>query len=646
VLPFARGLLAACAGLALSTADAQSARAPLTGARVVRDVDSLWGAAVTRQTRNSSGAPGARAWAQSAKYLLRATLDPAGPLLRADGELRYRNRSPDTLRTLAINLAQNLFARGAPHNESVPQTGGITIDTLCVAHRAPAPAPARCADDALSTAQTRIDHTIMWVTLPTPLLPGDSVDLFAAWHFLLPPSDAPRTGSDGSVHLVTYWYPQFAVYDDVAGWVTDPYLGVGEFYADFADYDVRISLPGSYLIGATGTLQNAADILPPAVRERLQRAARSFAVVSIVNDSVRRARSATQPGAQLTWHFSAPHVRDFAFYASKDVVWDAMAGQVPRAGGGLDTVLIHALYRPRERGWRRAADMGRQSLELFSRQLWPYPWSQLTLVEGIVEGGMEYPMLTAVSVGGTSRELYSTIAHEVGHMWFPMQVSSDERRFAWMDEGLASWLERSALRASTGHDDDQDGLPSLYRMVVGMRAEQSMFTPADAYSGALMYTAASYDKLVVVFRAFSAEYGDSALVDGLRAYGEAWRGRHPYPPDFAALVFRAAGTERDDFVREWLRGTGYFDARLDDVFRERDTLTVTVRSVGGAHLSVPVTILRDDGSSETRTISAAAFRRESVQTLQVPRARAVSSIVLDVERTRPDVNPSNQRWAP
>jgi hypothetical protein len=210
---------------------------------------------------------------------------------------------------------------------------------------------------------------------------------------------------------------------------------------------------------------------------------------------------------------------------------------------------------------------------------------------------------------------------------------------------MATWLERSLLRQATGSDDD-DGIPDLYRTVVAMRAEQPMMTHADHYRSMLAYSAASYDKLVVVFCAFAAEHGDSALVARLRTYGTAWRGRHPYPADFVRVVFAAAGKEREAFVQDWLRGTGTFDARIDDVVRQRDTLTVTITSGGGAHLSVPVRVTRDDGTVEQLLISSAAFRRSPTQTLQLPRARAVTSIVLDPDRTRQDVNTGNQRWAP
>jgi hypothetical protein len=642
-----RWLLVAGACVCAGWLRAQPVRAVLDGEQVVRSVDSLWRAAVSRGTRAESGAPGARHWVQSARYELRATLGTEVHILRGEGLLRYRNRSPDTLRTIALSLAQNLFRVGSPHNETVPVTGGMDIESLCIARLTQLPATGGCAHGGdTSTAMLRISGTIAWLTLPVPLLPGDSLDLRAVWRFTIPPDDAPRMGTDGIVTMIGYWYPQFCVYDDVAGWEVDPYLATGEFYMDAADYDVSITVPAGYLVAATGNLENAAEVLTPQAREALQRAAGSVAPVHIVNDSLRAANAATLAGATLTWHFVADSVRDFAFYTSREVAWDAVSARVRHAGGGEDTVLIHAFYRTRAHEWRQAADFGRQSLEHFSRVLWPYPWRQLSLVEGVVDGGMEYPMLTVVSVSGDAHELLSTLAHEIGHMWFPMQVGSDERRFAWMDEGLASWLERSLLRASVGHDDDDDGVPDLYRTVSGMHAEQPMLTHADHFNSSLTYTAASYDKLVVILRAFGAEYGDSAVVQGLRTFGQAWRGRHPYPPDFFRMVFAAAGDERDAFVAEWFRGTGHFDARIDDVVRAHDTLTVTITSAGGAHLSVPVVITRDDARVERLLIPARDFRRQSTQTLRIPGARSVRSIALDPQQTRPDVNVANQRWAP
>lgn len=627
---------------------------PLDGATVVRAVDSLWSAAVARGTRAADGRPGPRLWTNAARYRLHATLDPRSGRVDGRGTLRYLNRSPDTLRTVVLQLAQNLFAKGAPHVEPVPVTGGVTVEGLCVARAGGAdwraPLPAGCSAEATAPRDPAlaIDGTVATLALARPLAPGDSLELLARWHFTLPPKGAPRMGSDGEVAMVGYWYPQFAVLDDVVGWHVDPYLATGEFYADPADYDVAVTVPANVVVVASAPLRNAGEVLRPAVLQRLEKAMRSLAPVAVVTDSVRRARAVTLAGDALTWRFAGEGLRDFAFYASDAVVWDAGAALVPRPDGrpGRDTVLVQALYRPGFREWRKAADYLRVSVELFSRTLWPYPWRQMTAVEGIVEGGMEFPALT-VATAGDARELFVTLAHETAHQWFPMQVSTDERRFAWIDEGLASWLERVAQRAETGSDDDVDGVPDFWRTMVRTGGEETVLRPADRYRSLVTYTVAAYERPVVALRAFALEYGDSALARGIRTFGEAWKGgRHPYPPDFVRMVFAAAGADRDAFAREWLYGTGHLDLALADVAAVGDTLAVTVRSRGGASLSTTLAVTRADGSVARLPIAAAALRDAAAAgvVVRIPSARTVRALQLDPERRLPDLDRSNDRW--
>src|SRR5579884_1602355 len=238
-------------------------------------------------------------------------------------------------------------------------------------------------------------------------LPRDSLDLDIAWAFQVPPDGAPREGvtKGGDVFMVAYWYPQIAVYDDVTGWERDPYLGVGEFYSDFADYDVNVSAPQGWLVAATGELTNATEVLSPRTRDRLAQARRSGAVVHVVADPERGAgpTKATNTGFDgvLTWKFHARNVRDFAWSASAKYVWDATAAVTGDRDGDHrpDTTLVSTFYRPEARrwSWDRSATYERSALEFLSSYLWPYPWSAMTAVEGPEScAGMEYPMLTCV----------------------------------------------------------------------------------------------------------------------------------------------------------------------------------------------------------------------------------------------------------
>ena len=209
--------------------------------------------AVARGTRTRTGEPGPNYWQQFARYRIDAELVPSTSQITGRESVRYFNHSPDTLRSVWVFLNQNLFAPTSPRVVPTPVTGGMEILRVAAGGK-----PLTKAD---SGAGYLVEGTTMWVGLPKPLSPNDSLDLDIAWAFQLPPDGAPREGSTGDVLMVAYWYPQLAVYDDVNGWQKDPYLGGAEFYMGYADYDVNLSVPQGWLIAATGELTNAQEIL-------------------------------------------------------------------------------------------------------------------------------------------------------------------------------------------------------------------------------------------------------------------------------------------------------------------------------------------------------------------------------------------------
>ena len=296
--------------------------------------------AVERGTRTRTGQPGPRHWTQFARYALRAELDPSTKRLTGEGRVRYQNRSPDTLRMLPVHLHQNLFAPGAARNVEVPPTTGMEL-TRVVAQGRPLP-QLRDVDGSVQ-AGFQIEGTIAWIKLPTPLAPGSAADLEFSWAFTVPADGAPRSGTDDEVFMISYWYPQVAVYDDVNGWQTDWYMGNAEFYMGYADYDVALTVPAGWLIGATGELRNANDVLTPATRERLAQARREPEVVHVVGENDRGAGRATTNGSggKVTWLFEARNVRDFAWGTSDKYMWDATfavvgdIGCLPRLSSGM-----------------------------------------------------------------------------------------------------------------------------------------------------------------------------------------------------------------------------------------------------------------------------------------------------------------------
>ena len=440
------GLLLVMWGVAgCSGRGAVSAPAPEGGVLEIADsgapippvvpVTNSYRQALLRGTRSESGAPGPDYWVNRVSYQIQADLDPASDRISGVARIIYRNSSPDTLPSIVLNLYQNVFSEGVPRNRFAPITGGMTLRSVAAGGRQ----LDRVATNRLpilgdvpgATPGYAVEGTLGKIQLPRPLLPGDSAVLEIEWEHQIPPPTAFRTAWEEAlgwkVYQVAQWYPQVAMYDDLDGWDATPYLGDGEFYLPFGDFEVAITVPMGYLVGASGDLVNPGEVLTPEAQARLSDVARADSVTRVVTDADITAENSTQRaiGGQLTWRFVANGVRDFAFATSAGYVWDAMRAVIPDGAGGERVVVINALYRPEAPNWAEAANFGRHALDRFSRMLIPYRGSQLTISEGPIYG-MEYPMLVFIGRPSVVESLYGVISHETAHQWFPMMVVSDE----------------------------------------------------------------------------------------------------------------------------------------------------------------------------------------------------------------------------
>jgi hypothetical protein len=390
--------------------------------------------AVESGTRTTTGQPGPRYWQQAVSYRIEAELDPAGAELRGRERIVYRNRSPQALTSVVLNLYQNVFTETARRNRTiVAATGGVTLGRVAVEGRELRPVAAGQIG-VVTPARTpaagyEVAGTLARLTLPRPLPTGDSTVLEIEWSHRIPPAGTFRTAYEdalgGRVFNVAQWYPQIATFDDVIGWDATPYLGDGEFYLEYGDFDVAITVPAGHLVGATGTLQNPEQVLTPEVRARLARAAATDSIVRVVTEAERAAGLATQrpAGGRLTWRFRAENVRDFAFATSDRYLWDAGRATLP----GGRAVAIHALYRSGAPHWNEAARYTQHSIGFFSERIIPYAYPQMTVAEGPI-GGMEYPMLNFIPRPTDARTCTASIAHELAHEWFPMMVGRTRRR--------------------------------------------------------------------------------------------------------------------------------------------------------------------------------------------------------------------------
>ena len=590
--------------------------------------------------RSASGAPGSRYWQQRADYTIRATLDTAADVLTGTARIRYVNRSPDRLPFVWVQLDQNLFAPGSVTNvlNQPPLrfaggvvfdftgkgfVGGMTVDRFTAGGR---------------QLTTTVTGTMMRVELARPLAPDSTITFDVAWHFTVPPYGGGRMGRVGSrFYELGQWYPRMAVYDDVNGWNTLPYIGAGEWYLEYGDFDVSLTLPAGFVVAATGTVTNPVAVWSPQQRARLERARRSSDAVAIITKAEAAANGARAAAGTKTWRFTAPNVRDFAWAAGPDLRWDA---------SGWNGILIQTFYHPDAAPWEEANKMVRSALIHFSEKWGTYPWPQFSTVEGLVEG-MEYPMITFCPSLAKREDQFWVLAHELGHEWFPMIVGSDERRYPWMDEGFNTFIDYGAaeeyFRGTPYGDTVRRELLTAFAAAAIPGNEQPLITkPTEVRE--LYWTA--YQKpalMLTVLR--DAVLGPEEFERGLREYARRWSFKHPQPADFYRTFANVTGRDLDWFWRAWVNTTARLDQAVDSVTRGNgDTTLIHLSNRGQMVLAVTLELRYGDGSTETRQLPVEMWYLGSRFVYRVGTTQQITGVVVDPRRIYPDVERGNNSW--
>ena len=602
--------------------------------------------AVAAGTRTRTGAPGPRYWQQWTDYKLQAELNPISKRLAGQGSLTYYNRSPDTLKEVYVHLLHNLFAPDARHNTDVPwSVEGVKLSRVAAQGK-----ELRATEE--DGPGYLVNGTIMRIRLPNPLPPGQSANLEFTWGLRIPPDGAPRGGQDGEAFYVSYWYPQMAVYDDLNGWQLDQYLGNAEFYMGYGNYDVSLTVPAGWLVTSTGRLLNPTEVLSAQTRARLDSASHARGIVRVVSDSDRVAGTSTTAGTggKLTWHFRADTVRDVSWGTSAKYLWDATNAAVgdPNGDGRADTAAIYSFYRPelRTSHWAESARFSRHSVEFFSRYLAPYPYPHMTAVDGPTScGGMEFPMMTCIGGQWDTLGLYEVITHEIGHMWFPMMIGSDEKRFAWMDEGLTQFDQSQAMADMfKGYDDEAKNRGAYLSLAEG-GGEVELMRHGDRYPTYGAYGVASYYKPATVMVALRGVLGRDTFDKALQTYARRWLTKHPSPLDFFNTFQDVSGQNLDWFWRTWFYETWKLDQAIDTVVTRGDSLEVVVENRGKAVMPVRLAVGRSAGQTDTLTLPVDVwFGGERRHVVRIAASPAVKSLEIDAKREFPDIDRSNQVW--
>ena len=575
--------------------------------------------------RSADGRPGPAYWQQRNDYDIEAALDTTTHTVTGTVRLRYTNNSPQALDHLWLHLEQNLFApasRGAlrtpPDSRwrgSFPE-GGYRLGAVTVDGRPVTPV---------------VTDTRMRLDLPAPLRAGGGeVEVEVPYSFVVPEYGADRMGrletAAGTVYELAQWYPHVAVYDDVSGWNTMPYLGQGEFYLGYGDFEYEVTVPSSMTVVGTGELLNEDDVYTDVQRERLERARESTSRVYVVGPGeVGRARPAQ---GMTTWRYRAENVRDVAWAASNAFILDGANAAVRQEDGSINDVLVLSAYpaegvgTPDNPGWEEATRFGRASI-LANSRWYPYPYPVAISVAGVV-GGMEYPMLHFSGVDARFMSLFGVVDHEIGHNWFPMIVGSDERRYAWMDEGLTSYLNTFANRAFYDENEDRaiagygmSDSTRIIRLTEGPAAaefarqpyavDQPIMTYPDRIRrpalGWLAYRKPAKGLLLLRNTIVGPERFDAAF----REYIRRWAYKHPQPADFFRTVEDVTGEDLDWFWRGWFYETGRFDQSLVGLDVVDGRAVATIENRGEQVLPTTVEFTFSDGTTETVTVPAEGY---------------------------------------
>lgn len=544
------------------------------------------------ESRLASGAPGPEYWQQKVDYNIKVRLNEASRRLIGTQTIAYTNNSPHTLNYLWLQLDQNRFRSDSLDNLTRTVSSSSRISYAAIRREQTLKDfqggyDIRNVKDALGRSlEYSIVDTNMRVELPAPLEPGKT--FVFSMNFAFNMYDTRTIGGragyecfekedeDGNcIFLAAQWFPRLHAYTDYEGWNNKAFLGRGEFTIEFGDYNVEITVPDDHIVSSTGELQNAADVLTSEQNERLQQAKSSDAPIFVVSPQEAKTAESNASRTMKTWIFEASNVRDFAWASSRKFIWDAMRVSQQEAGG--DDVLAMSFYpNEAEPLWSAYSTKAvAHTIKVYSRYSFAYPYPVAQSVNGPV-GGMEYPMITyngprpvkdddgnLTYSRRTKYGLISVIIHEIGHIYFPMVVNSDERQWTWMDEGLNTFLQFVAEAEWEEKYPSRRGEPAKMVPYMISTNQVPIMTQSDSI---LQFGANAYGKpatALVILR--ETILGRETFDRAFREYAQRWKFKRPTPSDFFRTMEEASGTDLDWFWRGWFYSTDHVDISIDSV---------------------------------------------------------------------------------
>jgi hypothetical protein len=631
--------------------------------------------------RTGSGSPGPKYWQQQVDYLVRTSLDTASHKVTGTERITYHNNSPDQLGYLWFQLDQDIDkadSRAAAAARALPKTinpaarrflfpeeitdPGYTITRVQLVD----------AKGKKTDAKTYRNGTQLRVDLAEPLATGKVAMVEIDWSYPVPERGRNGRGGreklkDGWLYEIAQWFPRAAVYDDHNGWQNVQFYGQGEFYLEFGNYDVSITVPHDHIVQATGVLVNPQEVLTATQRARLATAMAGDTAVFIVRpDEINTPGTRPAGTGPLTWHFKAEKVRDFAWSSYRGYGWDARGYRY--ASNPKRTIELHSAY-PREAIplWSTVSTKAiAVTMDVYGKMAFEYPYPVARNVNGPVFG-MEYPMIAFCGGRPKPDGTYEKSAeyavagvtiHEVGHNWFPMIVASDERRWTWMDEGINSYLE---YYGELAYDPNwpKAGLRGPAKNLVGYMkspAQVPLMTESDAIYANFGNNGYSKPATALVLLRENV-IGGEAFDRAFREYSTKWMFKHPEPSDFMRSIVGGTGEQLNWFWRGMFYTTYANDQAIGPVeSQDAEQLAgekrkgefyhrITVEQKGGLIMPLHLGVTYDDGTSEVIKLPADIWRNnEKTFTYGYFAKKGISQVVVDPNELFIDINPGNNTW--
>jgi len=563
-------------------------------------------------TRSTDGRPGKNYWQNKAVYAIDVKFNPETRLVSGTANITYTNNSPDTLKEILFKLYPNLYKKGSPRLmriEDKDATDGLIIEKMLI------------NDEPQELSRLNIQATNMPVRIKG-LSPGAQIRFSITYSYPLNEASHIRTGQvEPGAYFIAYFSPRIAVYDDIDGWNRNPYLGSAEFYNDFCDFSVYVSVPDNYLVWATGDLKNAGEVLTEKYTSRLKKAETEDPIINII-DSNEVVQGGITKNEGRSWRFEAKNVTDVAVAISNHYVWQSSSLVVDPLTGRRTRV--DAVFNPKHKDYYWVASDARKTVEAMSYRFpkWPFPYSHETVFDGLDQ--MEYPMMVNDNPVEDRAESIELTDHEIFHTMFPFYMGINETKYGWMDEGWATigeWLISPMIDSSIV---DEYGMAAV-NASAGTEADMPVTTLTMQMTGGVSGFINSYPKPALGYLYIKDMLGEEIFNRALHNYIRNWNGKHPMPHDFFYSMNNGAGRNMNWFWKKWFFDSGVPDLAIASV-KGRN---ITIESIGDKPVPIDLELTYADGSTEKIHRSIAVWEKGN-KTVVIPAgsSRQVKKIIL------------------